>query len=501
MSNDAVPPDDPPPALERRLATILSSDVAGYTRLMGADEEATVQALRGHRAVFDALLKQHHGRVFNTAGDAILAEFPSAVEAVRCATEIQAALQTRNAHLPPEQKMLFRMGINLGDVVVQEGDLLGDGVNVASRIQTVAEPGGICISGSVYDQIQNKLSLQFKALGDQNFKNVGQPIRTFSITHGEAGALPVGAGRLNGKAIALAAAATIVAAALAAGGYALYRENEAKRAEQVALTAQVAAERRAAEDARTRAEEQSRRAVEAEGKAERERLVAESAKREAALQAQLQTAESARARADADRKRLDEERQRSEEQRRATETRAAEARAAEEKRAAEARAAEEKRTAEARAAEEKRAAAESRGRDAKKGRAAATVASLETGKASTADASRAAKGASPFDGAYAGQVCNNPADAAKKVCWAVPLKVENGAASATWARRLIGKSSSVSISIAADGAVAATLDGWNVKTDGPMAGAMNGHAADNRIDVEGRWAGGMRVAGHWTRKQ
>jgi len=149
MSNETAPPDPAQPALARRLATILSCDVAGYTRLMGANEEATVQALRGHRAVFDALLKQHHGRVFNTAGDAILAEFPSAVEAVRCATEIQAALQTRNAHLPPEQKMLFRMGINLGDVVVQDGDLLGDGVNVASRIQTLAEPGGICISGSV----------------------------------------------------------------------------------------------------------------------------------------------------------------------------------------------------------------------------------------------------------------------------------------------------------------------------------------------------------------
>jgi hypothetical protein len=422
------------------------------------------------------LLKQHHGRVFNTAGDAILAEFPSAVEAVRCATEIQAALQTRNAHLPPEQKMLFRMGINLGDVVVQEGDLLGDGVNVASRIQTVAEPGGICISGSVYDQIQNKLSLQFKPLGEQQFKNVGQPVRTFTITHGEAGALPVASSR-NRKAIVIAAVAAAVVSALAAGGYSLYRENEAKRAEQAALTAQLAAERQAADEARRKAEEQSRRATEAESKAERERLVAESTKREAALQAQLQSAEGARARAEADRKRLDEERQRIEEQNRATEARAAEARAAEEKRAA-----------------------EGRGREARKGRAASTVASLETAKTSAVGSTRGATGATPFDGAYAGQVCNNPADAAKMVCWQVPLKVENGAASGTWARRAIGKSSSVSITIAADGAVTATLDGWNVKTGSPMAGAMNGRAADNRIDIEGRWAPGLRVAGHWTRK-
>src|SRR4030095_8181292 len=140
MSNEATPADGTPPALARRLATILSADVAGYSRLMGEDEERTVQTLRGHRAVFDALLAQHHGRVFNTAGDAILAEFPSAVEAVRCATEIQAALQTRNEHLPPERRMLFRMGVNLGDVVVQQGDLLGDGVNVAARLQSIAAP-------------------------------------------------------------------------------------------------------------------------------------------------------------------------------------------------------------------------------------------------------------------------------------------------------------------------------------------------------------------------
>jgi len=478
MSDDAASTDPAQPALERRLATILSCDVAGYTRLMGANEEATVQALRGHRAVFDALLKQHRGRVFNTAGDAILAEFPSAVDAVRCATEIQAALQTRNAHLPPEQKMLFRMGINLGDVVVQDGDLLGDGVNVASRIQTVAEPGGICISGSVYDQIQNKLSLQFKPLGDQSFKNVGQPIRTFSITHGEAGALPAGAQRANRKAIAFAAVATIVASALAAGGYALYRENEAKRGEQAALTAQLAAERQATEEARRKAEEQSRRAAEAEGKAERERLVAESTKREAALQAQLKSAEGARARAESDRRRLDDERQRAEEQKRATEARAAEARAAEEKRAADARM-----------------------QEPKKKRGAVAVASLEPAKAAPGGPNRtAAAGANPFDGAYTGQICNTPNDPSKKVCWPVPLKVQNGAGTGTWERRLIGKSASVLVAIAPDGTATATLDGWKAKGDEPLTGTLSGHAANNRVDLEGRWASGLHVEAHWTRK-
>src|SRR5271163_829004 len=160
--------------MKRKIAAIFAADIAGYSRLVAEDEEETLRRLASYRAVTDDFIAKSGGRIFNTAGDAILAEFPSAVEAVRCATEIQSALQTRNEHLPPEQKMLFRMGINVGDVVVQDGDLLGDGVNVAARIQTIAEPGGICIAGSVYDQIQNKLSLQFKPLGEQQFKNIAQ---------------------------------------------------------------------------------------------------------------------------------------------------------------------------------------------------------------------------------------------------------------------------------------------------------------------------------------
>src|SRR5439155_8689248 len=131
MVNDALSSNAQP--IERRLATIMMADVAGYSRMMGENEEGTVAVLRGHREIFDALLKVHRGRVFNTAGDAILAEFPSAVEAVRCATEIQTALRTRNEHLPPERRMWFRIGINLGDVIVQGDDLLGDGVNRRSR--------------------------------------------------------------------------------------------------------------------------------------------------------------------------------------------------------------------------------------------------------------------------------------------------------------------------------------------------------------------------------
>jgi class 3 adenylate cyclase len=171
--------------LERKLATILSADVAAYSRLMAEDEENTLQTFRGHKVVFEKLVQLHRGRIFNTAGDAILAEFSSAVEAVRCATEIQAALRTRNDQLPEQRRVEFRIGVNLGDVMVQGNDLLGDGVNVAARLQAAAEPGGVCISGSVYDQILNKLSLAFKPLGEVNYKNIPQPVRTFAIAEVE----------------------------------------------------------------------------------------------------------------------------------------------------------------------------------------------------------------------------------------------------------------------------------------------------------------------------
>jgi adenylate cyclase len=159
-----------PPPLERRLATILSADVANYSGLMAENEEQTLLTFRGHKEIFESLVSGHRGRIFNTAGDAILAEFASAVEAARCATDIQAALRTRNAHLPHTRQVQFRIGINLGDVMLQGSDLLGDGVNVAARIQAAAQPGGICIAGSVYDQIRNKLSLSFRTLGERRYK-------------------------------------------------------------------------------------------------------------------------------------------------------------------------------------------------------------------------------------------------------------------------------------------------------------------------------------------
>ena len=472
MSIETTPQQTPESPLERRLATILSADVAGYSRLMGANEEGTVQALRGHRAVFDALLKQHHGRVFNTAGDAILAEFPSAVEAVRCAPEIQSALQTRNEHLPPEQKMLFRMGINLGDVVVQGGDLLGDGVNVAARIQKIAEPGGICISGSVYDQIQNKLSLRFRPLGDQSFKNIGQPIRTFTITHDETGALPSSLRRPTARTVGVIAGVVIAAAVLAGGGYWMYRQNEARRVEQSTLAAQLETQKKAADEARQQAEELTRRAAAAESKAERERLVAEATKREAALQAQLQSAEEARRRAEAERKRGDEERQRAE---------------------AAARVEAEKRAAEAKAEAEKRARAEE-----KKQRAAASVASVAPAKSGNATTQPVASDGK-FDGSYDGQMCNFPNNPERRLCWPVKFKLENGTASANWPSRVKGKFVNAQLTISPTGSVKVGLDGWNFMDGSPMSASLEGRVADNRMQIAGRWANGAPVTGELTR--
>ncbi len=223
-------PDSPSQQfLERKLATILSADVAEFSRLMGEDEEQTLRTFRGHKQVFESLVAMHRGRIFNTAGDAILAEFSSAVEAVRCATDIQAALKTRNDQLPPSRQVRFRIGINLGDVMLHGQDLLGDGVNVAARLQTAAEPGGICISGSVHDQISNKLSLTFQPLGEMTFKNIQQPVRTFSIAEAEGGGTlpfrkPAPVRSNSTKWIALAGALCL--ALIVGGGYWIYSANK-----------------------------------------------------------------------------------------------------------------------------------------------------------------------------------------------------------------------------------------------------------------------------------
>jgi adenylate cyclase len=167
--------------VKRKLAAILSADVKGYSRLMGADEEGTLRTLTAYREIMAKLIEQHNGRVVNAPGDALLAEFESVVDAVKSAVEIQRELAKRNAELPVERRMEYRIGINLGDIMVEGEAIYGDGVNIAARLESLADGGGICISGTVYDQIENKLTLAYDYLGEQTVKNIAKPVHVYKV--------------------------------------------------------------------------------------------------------------------------------------------------------------------------------------------------------------------------------------------------------------------------------------------------------------------------------
>jgi class 3 adenylate cyclase/ABC-type glycerol-3-phosphate transport system substrate-binding protein len=167
--------------MDRKLAAILSADVQGYSRLMGEDEEATVQTLTAYREVMASLIRQHRGRVVDSPGDNLLAEFASVVDAVQCAVAVQRELNARNGALPDSRKMAFRIGINLGDVLVDGERIYGDGVNIAARLEGLAEAGGLCLSGSAYEQVENKLALTYRYLGEHAVKNIAKPVRVYQV--------------------------------------------------------------------------------------------------------------------------------------------------------------------------------------------------------------------------------------------------------------------------------------------------------------------------------
>jgi adenylate cyclase len=177
------------PRLERKLVAILAADVEGYSRHMEGDEVAALATLSSHRLVVDDLIVRHSGRITGTAGDSVLAEFVSVVDAVDCAVAIQQAIAVATADESPERRMLFRIGINVGDIMVKDGDIFGDGVNIAARLEALAEPGGICVSRGVRDHLRNKSAFTFEDLGEQSVKNIAQPIRAFRVRFD--GAAPV----------------------------------------------------------------------------------------------------------------------------------------------------------------------------------------------------------------------------------------------------------------------------------------------------------------------
>src|SRR5271157_3718747 len=181
------------PDIKRKLTAILSADVKGYSRLMGEDEEWTLRTLTTYKEMMRSLLQQHRGQVVGTAGDSVLAEFPSVVDAVQCAVEIQQVLRAKNAMLPENRRMEFRIGINLGDVVEEGDTIYGDGVNIAARLESLAEAGGICISGTVYEHIKNKLAFGYEYVGEQSVKNIKEPVKIYRVVMEPGVKLPEGA--------------------------------------------------------------------------------------------------------------------------------------------------------------------------------------------------------------------------------------------------------------------------------------------------------------------
>jgi class 3 adenylate cyclase len=287
--------------VKRKLAAILAADAVGYSRLMAADEEGTMRILGAHRAMIDGIIELQEGRIVNTAGDSVIAEFDSPVQAVRCAVEIQDALRTRNDALPEDKRLMFRIGVNLGDVMVKGDDLLGDGVNVAARLESVATPGGICVSSSVYDQIAGKLDLSFVDVGHQALKNIDRPVRVYRIDRN--GRIGTKSSRRSSPAARwLLGFAVLAALAFGAWKFVLEPMQDAARRADAATAAEAA---KAVEASRMRSEAAEReRAEEARQRneaAQREQAAAEQRriKAEAALAEQLAAAAAAQRRAEA----------------------------------------------------------------------------------------------------------------------------------------------------------------------------------------------------------
>jgi adenylate cyclase len=214
---------------KRKLTAILSADVEGYSRLMGEDEEATVRTLTTYREVLSTLVIDHNGRVVDSPGDNILAEFASVVDAVQCAVAVQKEIKSRNDELPENRKMRFRIGINLGDVIQEEERIYGDGVNIAARLEGLSEPGGICISGTSYDQVKNKLNFGYKNLGEHGVKNIAEPVRVYRVlTEPEAPGKVIGEKRKAKRWLALAATIVMIVAVGGAAGWYLYLRQSTK---------------------------------------------------------------------------------------------------------------------------------------------------------------------------------------------------------------------------------------------------------------------------------
>ena len=288
--------------VKRKLAAILAADAYGYSRMMGANEERTLKVLAAHRSVIDGIIALHEGRIVATAGDSVLAEFESAVEAVRCAVEIQEALKTRNNSLPEDEQMLFRIGVNLGDVMVSGNDLHGDGLNVAARLESIADPGGVCISSSVYDQITGKLNLGFIDIGNRELKNISRPIHVYKLS-GTVPVKPLAPAAFkpsSRRAWTFGAAVVAVIAWLIAWQAGLIPPPTFSTEERARIEAEVAKARGEAEEAKRSAETEAVASAEARRQLEEQRASEMKAKAETELANARADAEAIRRKADAE---------------------------------------------------------------------------------------------------------------------------------------------------------------------------------------------------------
>ncbi|MDB4442729.1 adenylate/guanylate cyclase domain-containing protein, partial [bacterium] len=203
---------------KRKLTAVLSADAVGYSRLMAEDEAATVKTIATYRGIMSSLIKQHRGRVVDSPGDNVLAEFSSVVDAVQCAVAVQNEFETRNAELAENRKMEFRIGINLGDVIDEEDRIYGDGVNIAARLESLADPGGICVSKTAFDQIETKLPLGYEYLGERSVKNIPKPVGTYRVLmKPDAAGKVIGENRFLGRFSRKTAIASIIFLLMVAG--------------------------------------------------------------------------------------------------------------------------------------------------------------------------------------------------------------------------------------------------------------------------------------------
>jgi class 3 adenylate cyclase len=480
---------------KRKLTAIMSADVAGYSRLMGDNEAATVKTLEAYKQVMFSLIKQHRGRVVDSPGDNLLAEFASVVDAVQCGVAVQNELKARNAYLPENRRMRFRIGINLGDVI-EEGDrIYGDGVNIAARLESLSDPGGICVSRTAFDHIETKLPLGYEYLGEQTVKNIAKPIGAYRVVL-EPRITVVGAGekKVASKWLPLPLTIAVVLILLVGAGaiwhFAVRTSSPPlEKADQKRTESQLAAQL----EAQKQSTEQAERA-------------GEDAKREALLQAQKQVAEETLRHAQEETSRLAEERKRLEAERRASDR--AKKQADETRRRAQAergRLEEEQKRLETDRQASYKAKQEA---DETLRRAQAERNRLEEGQKQAEgdkhalEATKQQAAVSPTlngsqDGTYSGQLCNQWTK--PPFCRPVPLVVRNAIAEGSWVSRT-KKRARAHGTIFADGQVWLNLEAWD-PSGNPVDALLHGRIVDGRITASGLWNTGGGVSGDWSRMQ